>query len=152
MTLQPGTALLADVSATMPPSTGRVGSLRRKVLLIDGEGPTAHAAQNAFSSMRLAVRVAPDGNAALAALAEEEPDVIVMELELGGALAGKDVIDIVRATRGWTDIPVVLFTHVPIANLADARSLHGADEFVPKGAGPDALMAAVLSLLGRQSR
>jgi hypothetical protein len=51
----------------------------------------------------------------------------------------------------WIDIPIVLFTNQPIANLAEARALHGGDEFVPKAAGATVLATTVLSVMGRQA-
>jgi len=36
------------------------------------------------------VRAFPDGRAAVAAIADEKPDVIVLELALAGAMEGRD--------------------------------------------------------------
>ena len=84
----------------------------------------------------------------LAAIAKDKPDAIVVELEVGGALAGKE-INMVRATMEWVDIPVVLYTRTSIASLEEARAVHGGDAFVPKAAGCDALVNCVVSVLQR---
>ena len=48
----------------------------------------------------------------------------------------------------WVDIPIVLYTRVPVAGQREARTIHGADELVPKdapGAG-ETLAAKVVAL------
>jgi CheY-like chemotaxis protein len=123
---------------------------RRSVLLIDGDTAAVESVSAALAAVRVDVHPAADGNAGLAAIARDRPDIIVIDLAIGGSMAGKDVINMLRATMEWVDIPIVLYTDVPIASLADARAVHGGDEFVPKGAGAAVLATTLLSLLGRQ--
>jgi hypothetical protein len=53
----------------------------------------------------------------------------------------------VKATMEWVDVPIVLYTRVPIESQKEARTIHGADELVPKGVGaPEALVARVIAL------
>jgi hypothetical protein len=46
------------------------------------------------------------------------------------------------------DIPIVLYTRLPVANQKEARTVHGADEFVPKDSPnpTEALVAKVITL------
>lgn len=144
---EPGDASLADGPGDEPPAPLR--SRRRKtVLLIDDDENTRRAALAALQVAEVPTRTANDGNAGLAALAGERPDVIVMELGMGGAMPGKDVINLIKATMEWVDIPIVLYTRVPVAGQREARTIHGADELVPKdapGAG-ETLAAKVVAL------
>jgi len=121
----------------------------KHVLVIDDDAASVAEATAALKARRVGVQVASDGNAALAAIAKDRPDAIVMELEIGGSLAGKDMINMVRATMEWVDIPVVLYTRTPIVSLEEARAVHGGDAFVPKAAGSDALVTCVVSVLQR---
>jgi CheY-like chemotaxis protein len=121
---------------------------RRSVLLIDSDTAASESVAAALSEVRVGVHVAADGNAGLAAISRDRPDIIVIDLAIGGSMAGKDVINMLRATMEWVDIPIVLYTDVPISSLAEARALHGGDEFVPKGAGAAVLATTLLSLLG----
>ena len=96
------------------------------------------------------MRAVADGNAGLEAIAAEKPDVIVLELDLAGRMAGKDVVNMIKATMEWVDIPIVLYTRVIVENQKEARITHGADELVPKGAGAaEALVARVIALFRR---
>ena len=146
------TPIAGDGPAARPSSAG-VAARRKTVLLIDDDEATVDGVSAALSVVRIKVQAARDGHAGLAAIARDRPDVIVIDLALGGneAMAGKDVINMVRATMEWIDIPIVLFTNQPIANLAEARALHGGDEFVPKAAGATVLATTVLSVMGRQA-
>jgi DNA-binding response OmpR family regulator len=65
-------------------------------------------------------------------------------------MAGKDVINMIKATMEWVDIPILLYTRLAIESQKEARTIHGADEFVPKGPGsPEALVAKVISIFRR---
>ena len=125
-----------------------VRSRRRKTaLVIDDDPADRKAALDALEKAQVPTRNAPDGNGGLAAIAMEKPDVVVMELGIGGAMAGKDVVNMIKATMEWVDLPIILYTRVPIESQKEARTIHGADEFVPKGpGGPEALVAKVITV------
>jgi CheY-like chemotaxis protein len=130
------------------PTPPLVRSRRRKtVLLIDDDPSSRIAALQALEHAEVPTRTAQDGAAGLAAIAEEKPDVIVLELGIDGAMSGKDVVNMVKATMEWVDVPIVLYTRVPIESQKEARLIHGADELVPKGAdGANMLVARVIGL------
>jgi len=94
----------------------------------------------------VSVTVVGDGNAALAAIAREKPDVIALELDIAGAMPGEDLINMIKATMEWVDLPIVLWTREPVSNQKEARQIHGADEIVLKSAGAGALVARVITL------
>jgi CheY-like chemotaxis protein len=140
--------LLDDPQAAQPlPAPPVVRSRRRKtVLLIDDDDASRKAAVEALEHAQVPVKTASDGNSGLASIAIEKPDVIAIELGMGGSMAGKDVINMIKATMEWVDIPIVLYTRLSIENQKEARTTHGADEFVPKGQGPEALVAKIIML------
>jgi hypothetical protein len=55
----------------------------------------------------------------------------------------------IKATMEWVDIPILLYTRATIASQKEARQIHGADELVPKGNGPAALVSKIVSLFRR---
>jgi len=130
------------------PTPPVVRSRRRKtVLLIDDDPSSRIAALQAFEQAEVPTRTAQDGAAGLAAIAQEKPDVIVLELGIDGAMSGKDVVNMVKATMEWVDVPIVLYTRVPIESQKEARIIHGADELVPKGPdGANMLVARVIGI------
>jgi CheY-like chemotaxis protein len=138
----PFQALEASLASGAAPMRSR---RRKTVLLIDDDAPARVATVAALERADIPVKTAVDGNGGLAAIAMEKPDVIVLELGMGGAIGGKDVVNMIKATMEWVDIPIVLYTNVAIANQKEARTIHGADDYVLKGAGPEALVARIVA-------
>jgi CheY-like chemotaxis protein len=140
-----------DTPMSVPVATAPLRSRRRKtVLLVDDDAGTRLSAVAAFEKAEVPVRAVGDGNAALSALAEEKSDVLVLELAMGGAMGGKDVVNLIKATMEWVDIPIVLYTRLPVQSQKEARQVHGADEVVLKApGGEEALLARVIQIFRR---
>jgi CheY-like chemotaxis protein len=123
---------------------------RRRVILLDDDAATREAAKESLRSRGLEVVATETGKQAIAAIGESKPDAIVMEIGIEGDMPGRDFVNIVKATMDWVDIPLVLFTRVPVADEEEARTLHGADLYVQKGPGAEAALAERLAgVLGR---
>jgi CheY-like chemotaxis protein len=132
------------------PALSPIRARRQKtVLLVDDDPQTREAAVAELLRANVPVRAYVEGNAALAAIAEEKPDVIALELGLGGDLGGKDLVNMIKATMEWVDVPIILWTREGVANQKEARQIHGADEVVQKSAGPAALVARVITVFRR---
>jgi CheY-like chemotaxis protein len=121
-------------------------SRRKRVLLVDDDEATRGVVERVLKGGEVPVTVVADGNSALASIARDKPDVIVLELGIGGAMAGKDVVNMIKATMEWVDIPIILYTRVPMEGQKEARQIHGADDYVAKGhGGPEAVLAKAIS-------
>jgi DNA-binding response OmpR family regulator len=118
-------------------------------VLIDDDPQTRDAAVSELERADVPVRAFTDANQALSAIAEDKPDVIILELGVNGELAGKDLVNMIKATMEWVDIPIVLWTREPVSNQKEARQIHGADEVVSKSAGAAALVARVITVFRR---
>lgn len=119
---------------------------QKTVLLVDDDPKTREAAEKELKQADVPVRSVDEGNAALAAIAEEKPDVIILELGLGGDMGGKDVINMIKATMEWVDVPIILWTREAVSTQKEARQEHGADEIVNKSSGPGALVTRVITV------
>jgi CheY-like chemotaxis protein len=122
---------------------------RKTVVLVDDDEKTRQAALAELTHADVPVREFADGNTALSAIAEEKPDVIVLELGLGGEMGGRDLVNYIKATMEWVDIPIILWTREAVANQKEARQVHGADEVVAKSSGAAALVARVITVFRR---
>jgi CheY-like chemotaxis protein len=124
---------------------------RKKVLLIDDGRVDAEAAAKALKKADIPVRTASDAKAALAAIGEEKPDVIVLEPHLGGGAGAKEFVRALKANVEWAGIPVVLHAAGSTESLEEAKIQHGADEIVLKGPrGDEALVSQVITLFRRR--
>jgi len=122
---------------------------RKSVLVVDDDPETRRQTEAALDRAEIPFRSVADGRAALAAIADDKPDVIVMELDIAGTMGGKDVIDLVKATMEWVDVPIVLYTRAPITSQREARTVHGADDFVSKQDGAEPMLARVVTQFRR---
>jgi CheY-like chemotaxis protein len=130
-----------------PPLAAPLRARRAKsVLVIDDDPQTRAATVAELERAAVPVRSFSDGQAGLHAIAAEKPDVIALELDMRGAMGGKDVINMIKATMEWVDIPIVLYTRAAVASQREARTVHGADEIVLKAAGPTALVTRCIAL------
>jgi len=148
---QPFESMYDDDGPSFPEPVPTVRARRRKtVLLIDDDEATRRAALAALEVAEVPSRGVADGALGLQAIAAEKPDVIVLELAVGGSMAGKDVINMIKATMEWVDIPIVLYTRLPIESQKEARTIHGADELVPKAQGSaETLVQRVIQIFRR---
>jgi two-component system KDP operon response regulator KdpE len=89
--------------------------------------------------------VAASGEQALQLAASGHPDVVILDL----GLPGMDGLDVVRALRGWSTVPiVVLSARGTEASKVAALDL-GADDYVTKPFGIDELFARLRAVLRR---
>jgi CheY-like chemotaxis protein len=140
-----------DQQHPAPQRPAAVRSGRRKsVLIVDDDEAARQEAVAAFEAAEVPVRAVGDGNSALAAIAADRPDVVVLELAMGGSMGGKDVVNMIKATMEWVDIPLVAYTRLPVASQKEARQVHGADELVNKASGgAEALVQRVIAVFRR---
>ncbi len=106
---------LDDAPASASPAPLRTRRAK-SVLLIDDDEKTRAAAVAELERASVPVRAFAEGQAGLQAIASERPDIIALELDLRGAMAGKDVINMIKATMEWVDIPIVLYTRAAVEN------------------------------------
>ena len=119
---------------------------QKTVLLVDDDPKTSEAAVKELTQADVTVRAVSEGNAALAAIAAEKPDVVILELGLGGEMGGKDLINMIKATMEWVDVPIILWTREAVSTQKEARQEHGADELVTKTSGAGALVTRVMTV------
>ena len=135
-----------DMPALLPPVRSRQ---RKTALVIDDDKKTREAAMAELHDADIPAVAFAEGQTALAHMAKERPDVVALELDVAGALAGKDVINMIKATMEWVDIPIILYTRVAVPSQREARQAHGADDVVLKRSGPAALVSKVVALFRR---
>jgi two-component system OmpR family response regulator len=119
---------------------------RRRVLVVDDEDNVAHLVASALRLDGFDAETAASGEAAMSALSQTPPDLVVLDIMLG-ATDGYDVLRTMRASG--IDTPVVFLTarDAPSDRVAGLRA--GADDYVVKPFSIEELLARVHAVLRR---
>jgi two-component system, OmpR family, alkaline phosphatase synthesis response regulator PhoP len=115
------------------------------ILVVDDEAKIVRLARDYLEKAGFRVSSAADGNSALASARREKPDLIVLDL----MLPGLDGLDVTRALRRESDVPIIMLT----ARVEETDRLigleMGADDYITKPFSPRELVARVRTVLRR---
>ncbi len=115
------------------------------ILVVDDEPKIVKLARDYLERAGFRVISAAGGADALAITRQERPDLVVLDLNL----PGMDGLDVCRALRRDTDVPVIMLT----ARVEEADRLIGlelgADDYITKPFSPRELVARVRAVLRR---
>ncbi|GAA1593497.1 response regulator transcription factor [Actinoplanes couchii] len=118
------------------------------MLVVDDDPTVSDVVRRYLEQDGCEVRLAADGAAGLAAVAERVPDLVVLDLMMPGV----DGLEVCRRLRGrFPDLPVIMLT--ALGEEAD-RVLGlevGADDYVTKPFSPRELVLRIRSVLRRSS-
>lgn len=99
-----------------------------RVLIVDDEPQILRALRINLQARHYDVVAAADGTQAIAAVEAEHPDVVVLDL----GLPDIDGVQVVRALRAWTPVPVIVLSgRRSSTDKIDALDA-GADDYVTK--------------------
>jgi two-component system, OmpR family, KDP operon response regulator KdpE len=118
-----------------------------RILIVDDEPQIRRALRTALTGHGYEVEIAEDGETALALLAARPADALVLDL----IMPGIDGFEVLRETRTWSDIPIiVLSARGQEADKVRALDI-GADDYLTKPFGLDELLARVRAVLRRKT-
>ena len=119
--------------------------MNHKVLVVDDDPQILRTLRINLSANGYRVVLAPDGAAALRAAADEQPDVIVLDL----GLPDMDGTEVIAGVRGWTSVPIIVLTaRTGAAETVKALDT-GADDYVTKPFGMAELLARLRAAVRR---
>jgi two-component system, OmpR family, alkaline phosphatase synthesis response regulator PhoP len=101
------------------------------VLVVDDEPNIALSLEYLMKGQGFDVRVARDGEAALAAIAERLPDVMLLDVMMPKR-DGYDVCQTVRATPEWAEVKIIMLTARGRAVEREKGLALGADDYITK--------------------
>ena len=103
--------------------------MARKILVVDDETDIRDLLKNFLATEGYDVILAADGEAAMRLAAEENPDVIILDIRMPG-IDGIETCRRLRANKGTSRIPVIVATALRDALMESLEA--GADDFVTK--------------------
>ena len=118
-----------------------------RVLVVDDEPQIVRALRVNLLARSYEVVTATTGRQALDAASREHPDLILLDL----GLPDIDGVDVVRALRGWSAVPILILSG-RLNTLEKIRALDaGADDYVTKPFNVDELVARVRAVTRRSA-
>jgi DNA-binding response OmpR family regulator len=102
-----------------------------KVLVADDEPNIALSLEFLMQQAGFGVRIAADGEAALAAMAEDRPDLVVLDVMLPKR-DGYDVCRAIRANPTWSEVRVLMLTARGRDSERETGLALGADAYITK--------------------
>jgi two-component system KDP operon response regulator KdpE len=117
------------------------------VLVVDDEPAIRRTVAAGLQARDYDVRQAENGERAVAAVAEDPPDLVILDL----GLPDIDGVDVCRRIRAWSQVPIVVLS----AEASDYRKVlaldEGADDYVTKPFSMPELLARVRVALRHRS-
>lgn len=119
-----------------------------KILIVDDDLDTLKLIGLILQRQGYEITAANGGNSALAKVAADHPDIILLDLMMPD-LDGYEVTRRLRADPGTAQIPIIMFTAKALLDDKVAGFEAGADDYLTKPIHPAELLAHVKALLAR---
>ena len=120
----------------------------KTILVVDDEPKIAELARDYLEHAGFAVFTAGDGRAAVTAVRQRHPDLVVLDL----GLPGLDGLDVTREIRRDSNVPIVMLTARDDEFDKMLGLELGADDYLTKPFSPRELVARVRAVLRRSER
>jgi two-component system KDP operon response regulator KdpE len=117
-----------------------------RVLIVDDDSQMLRAVSNILKARNYDVVGVGDGETALAVLADEQVDIVLLDLGLP-RMSGRDVI---TRLRRWSETPVIILSVRDAQDEKVAALDAGADDYLTKPFGTKELLARMRAVLRRR--
>jgi two-component system, cell cycle response regulator DivK len=120
--------------------------MSKRILVIEDQVDDRQIIRDMLAGTDYEITEADDGEHALAAVAKERPDLILMEIRLP-SMDGYETMRRIRTDPALLSIPIIaLSSYAPSEEQQKARAA-GCDDFVPKPYSPHQLLAKIRTYL-----
>ncbi|MFF3511669.1 response regulator [Streptomyces sp. NPDC002573] len=116
-----------------------------RVLVVEDDPQLVRALVINLQARKYGVDAAPDGATALRLAAARQPDVVMLDL----GLPDMDGVDVIKALRGWTRVPILVLSARQGSDEKVAALDAGADDYITKPFNMSELLARLRAAVRR---
>ncbi len=120
--------------------------MKRKLLVVDDEPQIRKQLKIGLEGHGYEVLTASHGGEAISLIAQQSPDVIVLDISLG---TPPDGLEVCRRIREWSKVPIIMLSVHDEEKTKVAALMAGADDYLTKPFGLEELHARIIAILRR---
>ena len=117
-----------------------------RILVVEDQEDNRQILRDLLASVGHDMVEAHDGQAALAAVAEQKPDLILMDIQLP-LMDGYEATRRIKAMPEYKSIPIIVVTSYALSGDEGKARAAGCDAYVTKPYSPRALLAKIREYL-----
>jgi two-component system cell cycle response regulator DivK len=120
--------------------------MSKRILVVEDQEDNRQIIRDLLSATDYEIVEAESGEDALAAVAKQRPDLILMDIQLPG-IDGYEVTRRIKADPEMLSIPIIAVTSYALSGEEQKARAAGCDEYVPKPYSPRQLLAKIRQYL-----
>ena len=116
--------------------------MTKRILVVEDQEDNRQILRDLLATTDYEVIEAVNGEEALAAVAKQRPDLILMDIQLP-ILDGYEAARRIKADPALSSIPIIAVTSYALSGDEERARAAGCDDFVPKPYSPRRLLAKI---------
>ena len=120
--------------------------MKKRILVVEDQEDNRQILRDLLATTDYEVMEAENGEEALAAVAKDRPDLILMDIQLP-ILDGYEATRRIKADPALNSIPIIAVTSYALSGDEEKARAAGCNDFVPKPYSPRQLLAKIRQYL-----
>jgi two-component system, cell cycle response regulator DivK len=120
--------------------------MSKRILVVEDQADDRQIIRDVLACTDYEITEAEDGEHALAAVAKQRPDLILMEIQLP-SMDGYTAVSRIKAVPAFRSIPIIAVTSYALNGEEKKARAAGCDDYVPKPFSPRQLLAKIKQYL-----
>ena len=122
--------------------------MSKRILVVEDQEDDRQIIRDLLAGTEYEITEAEDGEHALAAVAKERPDLILLEIQLP-TMDGYTATRTIKADPAMRSIPIIAVTSYALSGEDKRARAAGCDDYVPKPFSPRQLLAKIKQYLSQ---
>jgi two-component system, cell cycle response regulator DivK len=120
--------------------------MSKRILVVEDQEDNRQIVRDLLTANDYEMTEAENGEEALAAVAKERPDLILMDIQLP-VMDGYEATRRIKADPSLSSIPIIAVTSYALSGDGEKARAAGCNDFVPKPYSPRQLLAKIREFL-----